>query len=175
MNTPNLQIDFFSKPESITLLSGYGKWKLLDERPTGAHLTQLAACDYTTEAKSIIIDKQYAPEVQFIAIDKGLMPSGEYPNMPRCEGLFCSDRHLLFVELKDQAKAYRPKAKEQLKSTILLFQASHPDLWEKRQVKKAYICNVHSPRFQTLKVEEKNRWRQETGTRLDETCHLVIK
>jgi hypothetical protein len=62
----------------------------------------------------------------FTAIDKCVIKDREEVDRGRCDAMLTSDEHLYFIELKNiDYPAWRPKAIEQLESTIQFFLASH--------------------------------------------------
>jgi hypothetical protein len=87
----------------------------------------------------------------FTAIDKGVIKDHEETGRGRCDGMLTSDKHIYFVELKNEARSWITDAIEQLESTIQFFIANH-DISIFRH-KKAFACNKQHPRFQEIDNE----------------------
>ncbi len=108
----------------------------------------------------------------FTAIDKCVIKDGEEPGRGRCDGMLTSNRHLYFVELKDQMKNWKTDAIAQLESTIQFFKAHH-DVTAYR-FKKAFACNKKHPRFQEIEQELNLRFFRKYGFRIDAQAEIII-
>jgi hypothetical protein len=111
-------------------------------------------------------------ELTFTAIDKCVIKDGEEPGRGRCDGMLTSDRHLYFVELKEQTKNWKVKSIAQLESTIQFFKAHHNVSAYK--FKKAFACNKKHPHFHEIDHEQNLRFFREYGFRIDAQAEIII-
>jgi len=76
-------------------------------------------------------------DYRFIPVDNNiLLKRDDGSDAPRCDALLRTERTVCFIELKDQRRGHKSKAKKQLLSTIDFF-----DGIERYEHKLAYICN----------------------------------
>jgi hypothetical protein len=109
----------------------------------------------------------------FTAIDKCVIKDGEEVGRGRCDGMLTSDEHLYFIELKNvNYPSWRPKAIEQLESTIQFFLANHNASAYRH--KKAFACNKKKPKFQIIEIELKRKFFDTYGFRIDAQAEVVV-
>jgi hypothetical protein len=102
----------------------------------------------------------------FTAIDKGVIKDDEYLGHKRCDGMLTSDKHLYFIELKNEREKWIPKGISQLESTIKLFEGAHPRMKDLYAHRRAYVCNKRHLHFHRINNEEKIYFRTTYGFRL---------
>jgi hypothetical protein len=133
----------------------------------------IAYIDKTDQSKWIaIIKNERKISLIFTAIDKGVIKDNEEPGRGRCDGMFTSNEHIYFVELKDQRKGWKSDAIEQLESTIKFFIVNH-DITIYRH-KKAFACNKKQPQFQRIENELNLRFFKTYGVRLVIQAEIVF-
>ena len=110
----------------------------------------------------------------FTAIDKGVIKDDEYIENERCDGMLTSNKHLYFVELKNQRDSWIPKGISQLESTIKLFDIAHPGKKKQYIHKKAYICNKKHPRFHVFDNERNMDFFRTYQFRIDIQAKIVL-
>lgn len=108
-------------------------------------------------------------DLTFTAIDNCILNNSEYK---RCDGMLTSERHILFIELKNQKSAWIADAFEQIESTVQLFIANHNI--QKYKHKKAFICNKSHKRFQEIDNERSLRFFQKYRVRIDAQATIII-
>jgi hypothetical protein len=134
---------------------------------------KIAYIDKTNQSKWIAtIKNKKEIRLVFTAIDKGVIKDNEYPKRGRCDGMFTSNEHIYFVELKDQRKEWKSDAIEQLESTIQFFIANH-DIAIYRH-KKAFACNKKHPQFQKTEHGLNIRFFRTYGVRLAIQAEVVF-
>jgi len=121
-----------------------------------------------------IVENKHAIPLVFTAIDKGVVKDDEYPNCGRCDGMLMSDRHLYFVELKNEKESWIQKGVFQLESTIRLFDGAHPGVKKRYVHKKAFLCNRKHPSFHVSNKEQSLKFFRAYGFRLDIQAKVLM-
>ena len=121
------------------------------------------------------IDNKSGAALNFIAVDNCIeirRPDGNMDN--RCDAILTNDRHIVFIELKDQDKDWINHAvDDQLQTTIDHFKANHTlDSYAKRD---AYACNRRHPYFKHSLMERMTEFKNKNDVRLHIDAHIVIK
>lgn len=121
------------------------------------------------------VDNKSGIALNFIAVDNCIeirRPDGNMDN--RCDAILTNDRHIVFVELKDQDKDWINHAvNDQLQTTIDHFKANHTiDAYPKRD---AYACNKRHPYFNYSRMELMTDFKNKNDVRLHIDAHIVIK
>jgi len=88
--------------------------------------------------------------------------------------MLTSNKHLYFIELKNQRDNWIPKGISQLESTIKLFDAAHPGKKKGYIHKKAYICNKKHSRFHVSNKEQNLRFFRIYQFRIDIQARIVL-
>lgn len=97
-------------------------------------------------------------DYKFIPVDNNIpLKREDGSDISRCDAVITTERSVCFIELKNQRKAYIPKAVQQLLSTIDLFKNI-----EKFEKKFAYICNMKRGTPPSIK-NEMNEFMKKTG------------
>lgn len=115
--------------------------------------------------------------ITFTAIDNCIivLQPGTTDKESTCDGMLTFDNSLYLVELKDQLKAWLPKAKEQLENTIQLLHQHNSSELSQYTFKKAFACNKHHRRFVVIDNEEQKKLFDTTKFRLHVEATIKIK
>jgi hypothetical protein len=89
-----------------------------------------------------------------------------------CDGMLTFTDTLYFAELKDKKDRWMSEGKQQLISTIKIFNENHPCTPFKH--KKAFICNKRYHHFQVIDNEENKQFFTRYGFRLDINAKIKI-
>jgi hypothetical protein len=134
---------------------------------------EIAYIDRDDQNKWIaIIKNKRKINLVFTAIDKGVIKDNEELGRGRCDGMFTSNEHICFIELKNQCKDWKSDAVEQLESTIQFFIANHNITIYRH--KKAFACNKKHPLFQKIDNELNLRFFKTYGVRLAIQAEIVF-
>jgi len=91
-----------------------------------------------------------------------------------CDGMLTFENSLYLVELKEQGTGgWLSKAISQLQNTIKLITENN-DI-SSIKYKKVYACNKKHPYFRVIDNEQKKRFYDTTGFRIDVQTEIVIK
>jgi len=135
----------------------------------------VAFIDKTNQHKwAAAVENPHCFTVIFTAIDKGVIKDSEYPDHERCDGMLTTNKHLYFIELKNQKENWIQKGIAQLESTIKLFCFAHSGKKKNYIHKKAYLCNIRHPRFHVSDNEQNLRFFRTYGFRLDIQARVVL-
>jgi hypothetical protein len=127
-----------------------------------------AYVDTTTPTKWVAtVENPSLQAVTFTAIDKCVIRHSEEQARGRCDGMLTTEDQLYLVELKDQRVDWRPHAIAQLESTILFLRQHHAADLDRFRHKKAFACNRRHPSFAVIDHEQKRRFFQNYGFRID--------
>jgi hypothetical protein len=118
-----------------------------------------------------VTNKKNIPLI-FTVIDNCVIKRNEYPNRGRCDCMLTSDRHIYFVELKDQQRDWIFDAKCQLESTVQFF-IDYYDI-NKYQHKKAFACNKQHSNFHVIDNELSIEFFRKYKVRLDIQAEIII-
>jgi len=108
----------------------------------------------------------------FTPIDKCLIKDNEHKGRGRCDGILTSNKHLYFIELKNQSKNWIADAIKQLDSTIKFFKAAH-DINQFKH-KKAFACNKRHSHFQEVDNEMNLSFFKEHNVRIDIQAEIIV-
>jgi hypothetical protein len=120
-----------------------------------------------------IVENANKIEVIFTAIDNCI--EIKESEGKRCDGMFTYEDCIIFVELKERKGKTRNWVKngdEQLRNTISIFSNNHS--MSSYRNKKAYIANNKRPNFQESQMVRMERFRDETGFRLEIQNTIII-
>lgn len=105
-------------------------------------------CDKPKTWVATVDNAQQLP-ITFSAIDNCVKILRGDGNQERsCDGMLIYTDNIVFVELKEAARAWIPDAIEQLETTIVSFKAHHDLSIHKH--KRAFACNKKHPKFQVI-------------------------
>ncbi|WP_138480639.1 hypothetical protein [Dyadobacter bucti] len=132
-----------------------------------------AYTDIEDESKWIAtVKNENEVELIFTAIDACVIKGNEEEGRRRCDCMLTSNEHLYFIELKDQNRAWKQDAIEQLESTIQFFEQYHDSSVFKH--KKAFACNKQQGYFQEIDNELNLRMFRTYGFRIDAQAEVVV-
>lgn len=110
--------------------------------------------------------------VVLTSIDGCVIKGNELSGQRRCDCMLTTERHLYFLELKEELRNWKSGAIEQLISTIKIFLENHNELNFRH--KKAFACNRKSPRFQEIDHELNYQIFRKYGFRIDAQAKVVL-
>jgi hypothetical protein len=112
------------------------------------------------------IENPHNQSITFTAIDNCIeILRGDGNQERACDGMLTYTDNLVFIELKEAAKAWIPDAIEQLETTIKTFSAHH-DINEFKH-KRAFACNKKHPKFQVIEPSTKKHFFDKYRVRLN--------
>ena len=120
-----------------------------------------------------IVENANKIKVTFTAIDNCIKI--EESDGKRCDGMLTYEDCIILVELKERKGKTRNWVKdgdEQLRNTISIFSNNHS--MSSYRNKKAYIANNKRPNFQESQMVRMERFREETGFRLEIQNTIII-
>ncbi len=150
-----------------------GKQQLLASVVTSSETKDLktakelpAFVDYDAPEKwNAIVESNCREDFNFIPVDNCVSYKDECGNeKSRCDAIVWTERTIIFIELKDQAKNWFEDAVLQLKSTISHFKSTED--MGMFNFKRAYICNKNHPNFNYQYKLRMQQFFRETGVSL---------
>jgi len=120
-----------------------------------------------------VVDNPNQRNIRFTAIDNCieiLRPDGTMDS--RCDTMIDYENNIVFIELKDERRAWISEGLDQIEATLIRFIENH-NLNEFKH-KRAVVANKKHRKFAVLENEQSRRFFDKYKVRISAQAHVVI-